>query len=151
MEGHDEQTHYVKRVLLPSGKTIEVVYFRETVPVDEAPEAPRMLEGPPAEPHQDLHVCMECSSELVYPVQWEESGTENWSVMLHCPNCDVYREGVFTQGTVEVFDEELDRGADALARDYKRLMRANMAEEIDRFVGALTAGAILPEDFAPAA
>ncbi len=34
-----------------------------------------------------------------------------------------------------------------LARDYKRLMRANMADEIDRFVGALTADAILPEDF----
>ena len=149
MEGHDEQTHYVKRVLLPSGKTIEVVYFREPVPVDEAAqEAVHTTEGPPAEPHQDLHVCMECSSDLVYPVQWEESGTENWSVLLHCPNCDVYREGVFTQDTVEVFDEELDRGADALARDYKRLMRANMAEEIERFVGALTAGAILPEDFA---
>ena len=148
MEGHDEQTHYVKRVLLPSGKTIEVVYFRETVPADEGQEVPRTFEGPPAEPHQDLHVCMECASELVYPVQWEESGAENWSVLLHCPNCDVYREGIFNQDTVEVFDEELDRGADALARDYKRLMRANMAEEIERFVGALTANAILPEDFA---
>ena len=148
MEGHDEQTHYVKRVLLPSGKTIEVVYFRETIPVPEAPEALHTADHPPAEAHQDLHMCMECSSDLVYPVQWEESGTENWSVLLHCPNCDVYREGIFTQDTVEVFDEELDRGADALARDYKRLMRANMSEEIDRFVGALTAGAILPEDFA---
>jgi hypothetical protein len=68
-------------------------------------------------------------------------------VLLHCPNCDVYREGVFTQDTVECFDEELDRGADALARDYKRLMRANMAEEIERFAGALRADAILPEDF----
>jgi hypothetical protein len=155
MEGHDEQTHYVKRVLLPSGKTIEVVYFRETLPVGEvAPEAVEMrpaTDDPPAEPHQDLHMCLECSSDLVYPVQWEESGTENWSVLLHCPNCDVYREGIFTQDTVEGFDEELDRGADALARDYKRLMRANMSEEIDRFVGALTAGAILPEDFSPAA
>jgi hypothetical protein len=26
-------------------------------------------------------------------------------------------------------------------------MRANMCEEIDRFVGALDSGAILPEDF----
>jgi hypothetical protein len=147
MEGHDEQTHYVKRVLLPSGKTIEVVYFRESVPVDEAPDALGITHDPPAEPHQDLHVCMECSSDLVYPVQWEESGSENWSVLLHCPNCGVYREGIFSQDTVEVFDEELDRGADALARDYKRLMRANMAEELERFVGALSAGAILPEDF----
>jgi hypothetical protein len=152
MEGHDEQTHYVKRVLLPSGKTIEVVYFRETVPVDdivpEAVETHPATDDPPAEPHQELHLCLDCSSDLVYPVQWEESGMENWSVLLHCPNCDVYREGIFTQDTVELFDEELDRGADALARDYKRLMRANMAEEIERFVGALTAGAILPEDFA---
>ena len=152
MESHDEQTHYVKRVVLPSGKTIEVVYFKESEqpvpsaesPVEAAPQAP---EHPAAEPHQELHVCVECCSDLVYPVQWEESGPENWSVLLHCPNCDVYREGVFTQDTVEVFDEELDRGADALARDYKRLMRANMADEIERFVGALKADAILPEDF----
>jgi hypothetical protein len=147
MDGNGEQTHYVKRVLLPSGKTIEVVYFRENGPVDEVAEVPQRTDNPPAEPHQELHVCIECSSELVYPVEWEESGTENWSVLLHCPNCDVYREGIFSQDTVEVFDEELDRGADALARDYKRLMRANMAEEIDRFIGALDAGAILPEDF----
>jgi hypothetical protein len=147
VEGNGEQTHYVKRVLLPSGKTIEVVYFRDGAGIDAAPDALRTADEPPAEPHQELHVCLECSSGLVYPVQWEESGSENWSVLLHCPNCDVYREGIFMQDTVELFDEELDRGADALARDYKRLMRANMAEEIDRFAGALAAGAILPEDF----
>jgi hypothetical protein len=151
VDGNGEQTHYVKRVLLPSGKTIEVVYFRDSgdvvEPVEAALQAPPTTDDPPAEPHQDLHVCMECTSELVYPVEWEESGEENWSVLLHCPNCDVYREGTFAQHTVEVFDEELDRGADALARDYKRLMRANMCEEIDRFVGALVSGAILPEDF----
>jgi hypothetical protein len=152
MESHGEQTHFVKRVVLPSGKTIEVVYFKEpdlphpvNEPVaEEAPAAPQLL---PAESHQDLHICVECASELVYPLQWEESGEENWSVLLHCPNCDVLREGVFTQQTVEGFDEEIDRGADALTRDYKRVLQANMAEEIERFVGALTAGAILPEDF----
>jgi hypothetical protein len=152
MESHGEQTHYIKRVVLPSGKTIEVVYFRDS---DEPPasagtsiEAPlEAPEHPPAEVHQELHVCIECSSELVHPVQWEESGPDNWSVLLHCPNCGVYREGIFAQETVECFDEELDRGADALARDYKRLMRANMAEEMERFVGALQADAILAEDF----
>ena len=140
MESHGEQTHFTKRVTLPSGKTIEVVYFAD----EGQPEAPA---HPVAESVQDLHVCVECDSELVYPVQWEEAGPENWSVLLHCPNCDVFREGVFTQDNVELFDEELDRGADSLARDYKRLMRANMADEIDRFAGALAAGAILPEDF----
>jgi hypothetical protein len=149
MESHDEQTHFVKRVVLPSGKTIEVVYFRESGAAERAAALP-LEESPehlPAESHQELHVCLDCSSQLVYPVQWEESGSENWNVLLHCPNCDLYREGIFTQDTVETFDEELDRGADALTRDYKRLMRANMAEEIDTFVGALNAEAILPEDF----
>jgi hypothetical protein len=143
MESNGEQTHFTKRVTLPSGKTIEVVYFAEDAPA----AGHQMPAHPPAEPVQDLHVCVDCDSELVYPVQWEEAGPENWSVLLHCPNCDVFREGVFTQDNVELFDEELDRGADTLARDYKRLMRANMADEIERFTGALAAGAILPEDF----
>jgi hypothetical protein len=140
MDNQEEQTHFVKRVVLPSGKTIEVVYFKEGA---DQPSA----NHPPAEPNQDLHVCIECASELVYPVRWEESGPENWSVLLHCPNCEVYREGVFAQGTVEAFDEELDRGSDALERDYKRLLRANMEEELERFASALHADAVLPEDF----
>ena len=143
MDGNADNSHITKRVTLPSGKTIEVVYFADEALAGEQ-AAPA---HPVAEPHQDLHVCVECDADLVYPVQWEEAGTENWSVLLHCPNCGVYREGVFTQDNVELFDEELDRGADALARDYKRLMRANMADEIDRFVGALEADAICPEDF----
>jgi hypothetical protein len=143
MDAQGDNGHFTKRVTLPSGKTIEVVYFADEGFLPE-PDAPV---HPPAQPHQDLHLCVECDSELVYPVQWEEAGAENWSVQLHCPNCDVFREGVFTQENVELFDEELDRGADTLARDYKRLMRANMADEIDRFVGALNAGAILAEDF----
>ncbi len=138
-EEQQQQNHFVKRVVLPSGKTIEVVYFQEP-PVDE-------VATPEAEPHQDLSACTDCESRLVYPVEWEEAGSENWAVLLHCPNCDGYRDGVFSQDTVESFDEELDRGADALAQDYRRLLRANMADEVDRFARALEADAILPEDF----
>ena len=142
MESQGENTHFVKRVVLPSGKTIEVVYFRHSDPAD-TPDT----QHPPAEPHQDLNVCLDCDSRLVYPVEWEEAGSEDWAVLLQCPNCQTCRAGVFTQETVELFDEHLDRGADALARDYKRLMRANMSDEIDRFAAALQADAILPEDF----
>ena len=141
MEGHGDQTPFVKRVILPSGKAIEVVYFREA-------ETQQRASGYlPVEAEQDLHVCVQCSSELVYPVQWEEAGPENWTVLLHCPNCAVYREGVFAQKTVEAFDEELDRGGDALERDYSRLVRENMEDELERFASALAADAILPEDF----
>jgi hypothetical protein len=140
MERQEDQSHEVKRVVLPSGKTIEVVYFKEASDLISPGRTH-------AEPDQDLHVCLDCDSTLVHPVEWEEAGAENWRVLLHCPNCETAREGVFTQSTVESFDEELDRGADALARDYKRLMRANMVEEIERFAAALAADAILPEDF----
>ena len=145
MERHEDKSHEIKRVVLPSGKTIEVVYFKEAEELvgGVEPAQVRTL----TEPDQELHVCLDCHSPLVHPVEWEEAGPESWRVLLECPNCTIIREGVFTQDTVERFDEELDRGADALARDYRRLMRANMVEEIDRFAAALEADAILPEDF----
>jgi hypothetical protein len=147
MDDHSEQTRYVKRVLLPGGETIEIVYTKGSEPALRSDEAGKAREHPPAEPHRDLHVCVECSSGLVYPLQWEESGPEDWYLLLYCPNCDVYRQGIHSQQTVDAFDEELKRGAGALARDYECVVRANMAEEIKRFVGALNADAILPEDF----
>ena len=129
--------HQVKKVVLPSGKTIEVVLFSERGDTGHAP----------AEHEQDLNVCVACECRMVYPADWQEAGPSNWAVTLCCPNCGHEREGVFTQETVESFDEQLDEGADVLGRDYKRLVRANLAEEIDRFVEALRVDAVLPEDF----
>jgi len=140
MESGEANSHYVKRVVLPSGKRIEVVYFKD--PVDQATSFREATE-----PEQDLSACAACSSELVYPVDWEEAETDTWRVQLRCPECESRREGVFTQDTVERFDEALDEGTDALTADYRRLSRANMVEEIARFTAALDAGAILPEDF----
>jgi hypothetical protein len=102
---------------------------------------------PPAEPHQDLQLCVGCGSDLVGPVRSEKSGPKNWRVLLHCPDCDICREGIFGQRTVDAFDAALNRGVDALAQEYERLVRANMTEEIERFLAALDADAILPEDF----
>jgi hypothetical protein len=139
-----EERHQVKRVQLPSGRTIEVVYFAEEREV----AAPSAQSTPStAEPDQELHVCLDCDSGLVQPVEWDEEGPHNWRVLLRCPNCEIYREGVFSQACVESFDEVLDEGADDLARDYKRLLRSNMGAEVERFSEALAAGAILPEDF----
>ena len=133
-----DNTPYVRRVVLPSGKTIEVVYFG-----DETAAAARRA----PEPVEDLHLCGTCDSELVYPVDWEEAGDSHWEVTLRCPNCEWTGTGVFEQDVVERFDEELDRGTEALVRDLKRLMQANMEAEIERFVTALQNGHIVPEDF----
>ena len=96
---------------------------------------------------QHLHVCERCASHLVYPVEWEEAGSSHWEVSLRCPNCEWQSAGIFTQDAVERFDEELDRGTEALARDLRRLSHANMQDEIERFAAALGADHIQPDDF----
>ncbi len=127
-------------MVLPSGKTIEVVYFKD--PIRESSSARTVVE-----PDLDLHVCMECASGLVYPTHWEEASDAAWRVCLRCPECETRRDGVFSQSAVEAFDEQLEAGTDALTADLRRLCRANMAEEIESFTAALAADAILPEDF----
>ena len=79
MDREADNRHYVRRVVLPSGKTIEVVYFDEAPALDAiSPEL--------AEVGEDLHVCGACSSDLVYPVEWDEAGTTHWEVTLRCTN-----------------------------------------------------------------
>jgi hypothetical protein len=126
---------YVRHVTLPSGRSIEVVYFE---PLSES--------TPPLE-LDDLRLCPECDRDLVYPVDWEEASLTHWQVVLRCPNCEWTETGTYDQATVDRFDEQLDLGTEALVRDLRRLVQANMEDEADRFAAALEANAILPEDF----
>ena len=126
----------VKRVTLPGGKMIEVVYFQD----DPAQAEQRS-------PERQLQVCPYCDSNLVYPTFWSEADQESWEVSLRCPNCEWTETEVFDQESVERFDEELDRGTDQLVDDLKRLIYANMEEQIDRFCEALGNDHVLPEDF----
>lgn len=141
MSRESDHPHHVRRVVLPSGKTIEVVYFD-----DQVVNAGAAIQ-PLGEPAIDLHSCGTCASELVYPIEWDEAGPRHWEVTLRCPNCEWTGSGVFEQDAVERFDEQLDHGTEALVRDLRRLIHANMEEEIDRFVDALRDGHIQPEDF----
>jgi hypothetical protein len=137
MSEHSGHGQYVRRVVLPSGRAIEVVYFESMD--DETVEF--------APPIADLHVCPECDRDLVYPVEWEEVSGTHWEVLLRCPNCEWTSIGDYDQATVDRFDRVLDDGTELLLHDLKRLERANMEDEIVRFSKALEAGAILPEDF----
>jgi hypothetical protein len=138
---HPENSNYVRRVVLPSGRAIEVVYFE-----NQPAHAAQPTAGVAHEPI-DLHICPECDRALVYPVEWEEASSTHWEVQLRCPNCEWLTVGLYDQDTVDRFDERLDYGTEALVRDLKRLMQANMEDEIERFVSALHAGHIVPEDF----
>jgi hypothetical protein len=123
-------SHSVRRIVLPSGRSIEVVRFSLDEPT-----------GP------GLHACPECQSELVQPVLWGETASGFWELTLHCPNCEWLTEGVFDQDQVDEFEERLDEGLAEMLADLRRLTQANMAEEVDRFTAALQTDLILPEDF----
>ena len=137
---HPDNSNYVRRVVLPSGRAIEVVYF-ENQPAHTPQTAAVVRE------HVDLHICPECDKALVYPVEWEEASPTHWEVQLRCPNCEWQSVGLYDQSTVDRFDEQLDHGTEALVRDLKRLTRANMEEEVERFSSALASDAIWPMDF----
>lgn len=142
MSSRDKNNHYVRRIVLPSGKTIEVVYFEDDVPVAAPPQGCTEQDA-----QSDLHICRNCGSDLVYPVEWDEATGTSWEVSLRCPNCEWTGAGIFEQDVTDRFDEELNRGTASLVRDLRRLIHKNMEEDIERFVAALHDGHIVPEDF----
>jgi hypothetical protein len=123
--------HSVRRIVLPSGRTIEVVRFHD---------------ADTALPH-GLHVCPACDSQLVQPVAWSEAGEAKWELLLSCPNCFWAHEATYSEDEVHALEEELDQGLEDMLRDLQRLTQANMADEVERFSAALAADHILPEDF----
>lgn len=127
---HHPDRHTIHRIVLPSGRAIEIVRFDGDRP---APAG--------------LHVCPECDSRLVQPVEWAEAPQGMWELVLQCPNCFWGQEGVFDQDQVDGLEEHLDDGLNEMLSDLRRLTQANMSEEIERFVAALNADLLLPEDF----
>jgi hypothetical protein len=127
---HQPEHHSVRHITLPSGRSIEVVRF------DDGDASPRAL-----------HVCPRCDSQLVQPVAWNEAAERRWELVLECPNCTWTEAGTFEGRQVEALEEQLDEGLATMLEDLRRLARVNMNEEIKRFVGALRADLILPEDF----
>lgn len=125
---------------------------RTTDPSDSAPLAASDFSGSPREVGVGdragaLHICPSCDSELVYPVDWAPAERKNWSVDLRCPDCEWHGGGIYAQEVVDRFDEALDLGTEQLLADLSLLTRSNMEEQVERFVTALHAGWILPEDF----
>ena len=95
----------------------------------------------------DLHICPECGSDLVYPTDWAPASERHWQVALRCPECEWNGGGRYSQDVVDRLDEELDHGTERVLDDLNILVRANMEDQIDRFVAALNGDNILPEDF----
>ena len=144
MDKQSEDQDKVRRLRLPSGKQIEVVVFGATGRRAAAgPEAQKTV----AAPSRRLHVCRDCGSNLVHPIDWEEVAADTWRLELRCPNCEWIGGAVYDRSIVELLDEELERGMETIVCDLRSLTQANMEEQIDRFVAALADDLIIPFDF----
>ncbi len=119
---------------------------------EKDPSRIRRIDEEPAKYIDDVMVCggqhgNGCDCDMVYPIDWEQAAGTTWRVTLRCPNCEDVSPVLMDEELIEKFDCALDRGTDSLMRDLKNLTYANMATEINTFVGALAIDEILPEDF----
>jgi hypothetical protein len=127
-QSHDN--HAVRRIVLPSGRSIEVIRFDET-----------------EKSVRELHICPSCESDLVQPLSWCEASDTRWQLTLECPNCGWTESGTYDRHQVETLEDKLDEGLTDMIADLQRLTQANMAADVDRFIAALQVDLILPEDF----
>jgi hypothetical protein len=96
---------------------------------------------------EDLLVCGTCRSRLMYPAVCKEQGRDHWSIELKCPNCRGREWARFDAEMLDALDRELEQAEAEIEADLERLTRTNMADYATRFIAALDAGAIEPEDF----
>ena len=142
-----------KKIALPGGKVIEIVYFSEPstssdgigANVDLTTADPGSDEFAAAE--TDLHVCPACDSDLVYPVSWEERAGDSWCIERRCPNCEWGHVGEFAQDDVELFDDALNEGTEDLLVNLRNFARANMEADVERLIEAIQFDRIEPMDF----
>ena len=137
----------VRQVVLPSGRTIEIVYVDGRATAIAAPPSDRHGDEALAELARDLMTCGGCGCEFVQPVDWDEAGARHWRVTVRCPNCEQSGTVVVEDEVVDHYDIELERGAAELARTLHVLVEDNIEAEALRLRRALEGGHLLPEDF----
>lgn len=112
--------------------------------------AGRFFEGEmgPSERGRLLQRCpgSKCERDLVQPIEWEEIKDVGYEILFECPNCGWSAWETHDYETLKYYDKLLDAGEDALLKDYQDRVKANMTDETNRFIRALNAGHILPED-----
>lgn len=143
-----------KKISLPGGRVIEIVYFSEptngdddSTPTAEERQAPARRVEPGRPGHRGLHTCEACEGDLVYPVAWEERSGDRWRIERRCPSCEWRHVGEFHQSEVETFDDVLNEGTEDLLVSLRTFSRSNMEADIERIIEALQLDLIEPMDF----
>ena len=145
----------VELFIFPDGMAIEMIVFDQDE--DGAQSQPAAVAGlaeaataeteSSAQGGGQVNVCPVCHSPLVYPTDWQRTGSATWELSLRCPNCETQRTITLDREGVERFNKVLYEGSEALARQSEQLTRLHFEEEAERFVRALDEDLILPMDF----
>src|SRR5436309_4816491 len=94
------------------------------------------------------HVCRVCQRPFVVPLSTFPLVTrDGYVVEMQCSNCEDSTVALLSEEQMERLDRELDRQTGRIRKTVAELRLANDLQRVDRFVDALYAGHILPEDF----
>ena len=74
---------HIKRITLPSGKVVELVYLQngwhQTATVAADAPAPTRV--------RRIELCPQCERDRVHPLDWREVDDMRWELDLRCPDC----------------------------------------------------------------
>lgn len=98
---------------------------------------------------ENLHVCGSCRRPFVVPEAIAEvlADGEQYLVELRCADCGWVHIGAYPAAALEALDRELDRAQAEIEGALAVCELVEALEQADRFVEALNADLILPEDF----
>ena len=136
---------HIKRIELPSGKVVELVYLQAGWAAPAGATAP--ADASDRVGLRRIELCPQCGSDRVHPLDWREVEDLRWELDVRCPDCRWTGGDVYEQPEVERYDDVLLADAGDLTEELDRITRANMAEHLERFCAALDADAITPFDF----
>ena len=94
-----------------------------------------------------LERCIGCPSLLVHPTRWQRLEPDVWQIDLRCPECRRAWREIVPTSAVRRLDEVLRAGRGLIEKHLEEIERIEREEQVESFVEALRADAILPEDF----
>ena len=102
----------------------------------------------PTRSTRGLHQCTECHEPFVIPVDvLDVYDGGRCLVELFCTNCHDSRVGVHEDDELMALDEQLQETTEVMHNAVDVLQAIDEWERVERFVEALHADLVLPEDF----
>jgi hypothetical protein len=138
---------HVKRIVLPSGKTVEIVYYQASSGGEPVISDVHEIEEGAALQVRRIELCSDCGGDRVHPTEWNEVEEMRWQLALRCPDCEWRHTDTYEAHEVERFDDVLNDATDRIIEELDRVTRENMNEAADRFRAALDSDGITPFDF----